>query len=134
MIISICKNLKSSVFCEENFRKTTKDIILILGGSKKLKLSKICNFKQKNELLTPKNPFFPPGTQLKISIIETALKKSLLSTMAHTRVWKFILLTIWDGVICHQFTKLDLFSKDSSSVSVSCYILQYLELTSYISI
>ena len=75
MIFSICKNLKSSVLYGENFRKTTRDILLILGGSKKPKLPKISNFKQENELPTPESPFFPPGTHLKIGIIETALKK-----------------------------------------------------------
>ena len=50
-------------------------LFIILGGSKKPKLSKISNFYQKYELLTLENPFFPQGTHLKIAIIETALKK-----------------------------------------------------------
>ena len=54
VIFSICKNLKSSVFCGENFRMTTKEIFHILVGSKKPKLSKISNFKHK---FPSRNPF-----------------------------------------------------------------------------
>ena len=60
VIFSMCKNLKSSVFCGENFRKTTKIIFYILGGSNKPKLSKISYLIPKTELWTPENPFFPP--------------------------------------------------------------------------
>ena len=57
VIFSICKNLKSSVFCGENFRKTIKSIFHILGGSNKPKLSKISYFISKTELWTPENSF-----------------------------------------------------------------------------
>ena len=52
VIFSICKNLKSSVFCGENFRMTTKETFHILVGSKKPKLSKISNFRQKMKLFS----------------------------------------------------------------------------------
>ena len=68
VIFSICKNLKSSVFCGENFRKTTKSIFYILGGSKKPKLSKISYFISKTELWTPENPVFPPRTDYKLGV------------------------------------------------------------------
>ena len=52
MIFSICKNLNSSVFCGENFRKTSKGIFHSLGGSNKPKLLKISNFGHKIELFS----------------------------------------------------------------------------------
>ena len=52
MIFSICKSLKSSVFCGENFRKTSKGMFHSLGESNKPKLSKIDNFRHKIELFS----------------------------------------------------------------------------------
>ena len=52
VIFSICKNLNSSVFCGENFRKTIKGIFHSLGGSNKPKLLKISNFRHKIELFS----------------------------------------------------------------------------------
>ena len=75
VIFSICKNLKSSVFCGENFRKTIKSIFHILGGSNKPKLSKISYLIPKTELWTPENPFFPPRTYYKLGVPATAIQK-----------------------------------------------------------
>ena len=52
MIFSICKNLNSSIFCGENFRKTSKGIFHSLGGTNKPKLLKISNFGHKIELFS----------------------------------------------------------------------------------
>ena len=52
VIFSICKNLNSSVFCGENFRKTSKGMFHSLARSNKPKLSKIRNCRIKIKLFS----------------------------------------------------------------------------------
>ena len=93
VIFSICKKLKSSVFCGENFRKTTKIIFYNLGGSNKPKLSKISYLIPKTELWTPENPFFPPWTYYKLGVPGTAIQKPPFWHMTHAWTQKFLLLS-----------------------------------------